>query len=445
MVFEIISASVTLLTLSSFVFSLPYKNSVSLPLYSSERWILDSQGEPITYVGINWPGSADVMIPEGLQYQSIEYIVDKIVDMGLNVVRLTFAIEMIDDIYETGNDVTLQDAFIKALGPESGITTLNAVIQNNPQFSANTTRLQVYDAIAKEIAMKDIFLHLDNHISKGQWCCSIDGNGWFNDTYFNVNNWIRGLSYMADHGKNNWPTFSSIGLRNEPRYPANPRIAYPYTWSTWAANMTSAAKAVHTANQDILIFFSGKHYGVSLTSVIFGGVIDPTTGVTFDVTEYDYYHKMVFELHTYSTVFRCSWFWSYLYRRGFGALNVSDTSVFNRLPVVLTEWGHKQGDSSSKYRGLYHTCLHSFAAEWKFGWMLWTISGSYYIRSGTQDMEDTWGILDKEWADYRGNKSSTAFKQMAADTFASDADSGVHFSQTQINAFNQYMAPRVSN
>ncbi|KAK9370959.1 hypothetical protein V1509DRAFT_165426 [Lipomyces kononenkoae] len=57
--------------------------------------------------------------------------------------------------------------------------------------------------------------------------------------------------------------------------------------------------------------------------------------------------------------------------------------------------------------------------------MIWTIDCSYYIRSGTQDMEDALGILvflDKQWAKYRGNKSSAALKQMAAATFASSAD-----------------------
>ena len=37
-------------------------------------------------------------------------------------------------------------------------------------------------------------------MSKGAWCCgSGDGNTWFGDTYYNVNNWKRGLQYMAEH------------------------------------------------------------------------------------------------------------------------------------------------------------------------------------------------------------------------------------------------------
>ncbi|KAK9427212.1 glycoside hydrolase superfamily [Lipomyces doorenjongii] len=381
------------------------------------------------------------MIPEGLQYQSIESIVDKVVDLGLNVVRLTFAIEMVDDIYANGKDVRIKDAFVEALGSQNGTLVFEQVLQNNPQFSENTTRLQVYDAIADELATRNIYLHLDNHDSKGQWCCSHnDGNAWFNDTYFDVDNWMRGLSYMAQHGKTNWPTFSSIGLRNELRQPTDGGYPYSYTWITWTHNMTSAAQAVHEANKDILIFFSGLNFDTDLNQIVYNGVVD-YVGTTFNVTMYDYYHKMVFELHTYAGVSSCSSFWSSLYSAGFGTLNPFDTSIRNRLPLILTEWGHDQGDSSGAYSGLYHTCLHSFASEWKFGWMLWTISGSYYIRSGVQDSEDTWGILNKNWTNYRGADSSAALKQMAADTFNSAGDYGVHFTNAQVNQFKNYTSP----
>ena len=82
------------------------------------------------------------MIPEGLQYSSIESIVSKIKSLGMNVIRLTYAIEMIDDIY-AGGDNTMKTSFINALGTTNGTTIFNEVVKNNPQFSASTTRLQV--------------------------------------------------------------------------------------------------------------------------------------------------------------------------------------------------------------------------------------------------------------------------------------------------------------
>lgn len=94
-------------------------------------------------VGINWPGAADTMLPEGLGYQSIANIVQKLTDTGFNTVRLTFAIEMVDDILDNGGDVTLSDTLTRALGQDGGTAMLAKIISNNPQFTATTTRLQV--------------------------------------------------------------------------------------------------------------------------------------------------------------------------------------------------------------------------------------------------------------------------------------------------------------
>lgn len=114
----------------------------NVPFKTVKSRVVDSTGANFTYVGTNWPGAGDVMIPEGLQYASIESIVSKIKSLKMNVVRLTFAIEMVDDIKDNGGDVTIQKAFQKALGSK-GDAAYQKVIQNNPQFSASTTRLQV--------------------------------------------------------------------------------------------------------------------------------------------------------------------------------------------------------------------------------------------------------------------------------------------------------------
>lgn len=113
------------------------------PFVTSGQWVHDSTGENFTYVGVNWPGAGEVMIPEGLQYQSIASIASKIKSLNMNVVRLTFAIELIDDIKDNGGDVTIQNAFKRALGDTNGTAVYQQVIKNNPQFGSSTTRLQV--------------------------------------------------------------------------------------------------------------------------------------------------------------------------------------------------------------------------------------------------------------------------------------------------------------
>lgn len=114
------------------------------PFYTDGRWIKDSAGCTFTYVGVNWPGAADTMLPEGLQYQSVSSIVSKIKDSGFNIIRLTFAIEMIDEIFENdGVDIPIRTALIQALGVENGTRIFDHVLANNPCFNENITRLQV--------------------------------------------------------------------------------------------------------------------------------------------------------------------------------------------------------------------------------------------------------------------------------------------------------------
>jgi aryl-phospho-beta-D-glucosidase BglC (GH1 family) len=124
------------------------------PFVTNGQWVHDSTGENFTYVGVNWPGAGEVMIPEGLQYSSVASIASKIKSLGMNAVRLTFAIELIDDIEDNGGDVTIQNAFKKALGDKNGTTVYQQVIKHNPQFGSSTTRLQVCNRIFRKTNLR---------------------------------------------------------------------------------------------------------------------------------------------------------------------------------------------------------------------------------------------------------------------------------------------------
>ena len=114
------------------------------PFKTEGRWIKDATGTNITYAGVNWPGAADVMIPEGLQYQSIEAIVTKLTEVKMNSIRLTYAIEMIDQIFANdGKDITISKALTDALGAANGPKVLAKILDKNPQFTESTTRLEV--------------------------------------------------------------------------------------------------------------------------------------------------------------------------------------------------------------------------------------------------------------------------------------------------------------
>jgi hypothetical protein len=181
----------------------------------------------------------------------------------------------------------------------------------------------------------------------------------------------------------------SIGMRNELRNPADDSTlnSNSYNWGTWYTNMVAAAKVINAANPDILIFFSGLNFDTTLTPVVAGTALSPST-TTFKKSDFTFSNKFVLELHNYeNSATSCSGLQSDLVGDGFSTLTATSGNVF---PMVVTEWGHDQTDGS--YSGVYASCLHSYLPAQHVGWTIWVLAGSYYIRSGTQDYDETWGM-----------------------------------------------------
>lgn len=316
-------------------------------------------------------------IPEGLQYQSIESIVSMIKSLGMNVIRLTYAIEMVDDIFSNKNS-TLSAALDNALGSVNGSIVLQQILSHNPSFTASTTRLEVYDAVTAECYKQQLLVHLDNHVSKGEWCCSTgDGNAWFGSEFFNVENWRRGNAFMANHAKS-WPAYVSQGLRNELRDPNN--TALNYGWESWYQNVIPTADAVNAANPDPLIFYSGLHFDTDLANVTAGIPLTPD-GSAFDISDFCYADKIVFELHNYNNALadaNCANF--NLTKSGYNAMDISSTSTAkNFAPVVLTEFGFPQ--TPTNYTLPYAQCIKEYLTTalpgGPGGWIHWAVGGSY--------------------------------------------------------------------
>ncbi|KAI5299156.1 hypothetical protein KEM55_002506 [Ascosphaera atra] len=416
------------------------RGDLNLPFKTDGRNIVDTSGNNFTYKGANWPGHQNAMVPEGLQYSSVKDIVQKIKGLGLNSVRLTFAIEMVDQIYEKGNDTTIEDSFKTALGDQNGTTVLKEILSKNPQFKKDTTRLEVFDNVAKELANEGIYLHLDNHVSKATWCCSTDdGNDFFGAKYFNVSQWIRGWKYMAKHADENFPSWASVGLRNELRNVSDPSSAEPYDWYTWYQRMTTAANAVQSQSTKPLLFFSGLNFDTFIQPIPLNQTLNGTAGTStegktavFDPNSFDFKDKIVLELHKYDSgksTQDCSTWGDSLYSQGFQALNASDPKTKHTFPVVLSEFGFAQ-DGAYWYESTYNQCLIDFARKHKIGWLQWVLSGSYYTHwqggdSYTQDADESWGLLNHDWSAYRSNVTvENSIKKMVQ---AVDGDDPIYF------------------
>jgi hypothetical protein len=80
------------------------------------------------------------MVPEGLQFRSVAQIVTTVKGLGMNVVRLTYATEMVDEALAGRTDA--KAGFIKALGPRNGEAVWRNITQKNG-WRDGITRLQV--------------------------------------------------------------------------------------------------------------------------------------------------------------------------------------------------------------------------------------------------------------------------------------------------------------
>jgi endoglucanase len=200
----LLKSLVTRLLLASFVSaalpSNPKRAALVLPLSTKGRDIIDADGNVFHFMSTNWPGHQELMIPEGLQHSSINDIVSWFPKLGLNSVRMPFAIQMVDDYLANSPNQTLEKSVLNAIPGTNGTKVLNSILQKNPEFTKDTTRLQVWDAVGKELSRQGVIIHLDNHVSRAFWCCGDDdGNGWFGEKDFDVEKWKRGLAFMAKH------------------------------------------------------------------------------------------------------------------------------------------------------------------------------------------------------------------------------------------------------
>ncbi|KAK0713690.1 glycoside hydrolase superfamily [Lasiosphaeria miniovina] len=373
--------------------------------------------------------SGESMVPEGLEWASADDILDMVASVGWNVIRMGYAIQMVDEIYDNGGaDVTLLAAMTAALGAANGTRVTNAIVAKNPIWTAQTTRFKLWSDLARIAAAKRILIHPDVHVSKAQWCCShTDGNAWFKDANFNTTTWRRGLAYVAAWARNH-TNVVSMSLRNELRESyAAPALGY--NWQTFVSNMSAGADVIFATNPDLLITWSGMQFSEDVSALTTrknlltapcykcSAIRDALRRepVFFDLASYPWQNKIVFELHLYAgsedlDTGTCRLIEAGLYRNGFNALGVAprpaacnvtaDCPPPQRLtPVILSEFGHAQ--DPTLLTDTLTNCLADFTKRYRAGWMAWSLAGSYRVREGRQGFPDTWGLTNDNWTAWR--------------------------------------------
>lgn len=359
---------------------LPNICSYEFPFSTKDNSIIDAKGEIVRMKCVNWPGSMETLMPEGLQHNSIENIVLLIKQMNLTCVRLTYSI-----------DVTLSSniTVYQSLSRLQLTSAIQGFIDNNPQL-INTTVTNVFESVLDTLGKSNLLVLFDNCNSKASWCCSnTDGNGFWGDQYFDVEQWIYGLRYMAQKTINR-PYVIAMSLRNELRGPRqNQADWYRYV-------LRGILDAISSVNPQLLVVVSGLNYDLDLTFI--------RSKPIQDLVPQSIRNKIVYEAHWYS--------WS-----GYGPPDnctkikegvqnawgfILESNQSYTAPVWLTEFGTNvdlfTGDDQ------FIDCVQSFfqtPLTNTMSWSYWVLVGTYYIRSGTMEFHDSFGLLTDNWKDIK--------------------------------------------
>jgi hypothetical protein len=208
---------------------------------------------------------------------------------------------------------------------------------------------------------------------------------------------------------------------------------FHYGWETLVGNATLATDAIHAANPDLLVSWSGLQYDEDLSALTAGLNLheapcymcvatrdaprrDP---LIFDLAEHPWADKVVYELHLYPMsedldTGTCGIIKAQLYRAGFNALGMDEPEdcallensplgpcrpAVRQTPVMMTEFGAAQ--DISLLGNDYVDCLREFTTENGVSWAVWSLAGSFRVRSGGQDVDDTWGLKSFDWSEWR--------------------------------------------
>lgn len=182
-----------ILLLSFFLYGTP---CYSLPLSTNNGWIVDeTSGQRVKLHCVNWPSHMGTMLAEGLDKQPLTFIASQLVKRQYNCIRFTWATYMFTRA-DYGH-LTVAQSFdaLNLTEAKAGIAKKNPIL-------LRMTVLQAFDTVVDVLGAYGLMLVLDNHVSKPMWCCSEnDGNGFPNDMYFDPDEWIQGLTTVAQRFK----------------------------------------------------------------------------------------------------------------------------------------------------------------------------------------------------------------------------------------------------
>ncbi len=197
-------------------------------LSTSGNQIVDAAGHSVQIAGVNWFGfESSNMSPDGLWARSYKDMMNQMVSLGFNTIRLPFSSDM-----------------LHSTATASGIN-----YADNPDL-AGLTPLQVMDKIVDYAGQVGLKIILDHHRSDSG--AGTSPNGLWYDANHSQAQWVGDWQMLAGRYADD-PQVIGADLHNEP---------YNGTWgdggpNDWAAAAATAGDAIGTVNPNWLIFVEG--------------------------------------------------------------------------------------------------------------------------------------------------------------------------------------------
>ncbi|MDI7774993.1 glycoside hydrolase family 5 protein [Asticcacaulis sp. EMRT-3] len=354
----------------------PVAAQVAMPLHTGliegRAAILDAHGARVRLKAVNWYGAESAaLVVGGLDRQPLAAIAKLIKSRGFNAVRLPWCNEMVE------RNPVVSDARVAA----------------NPHLKGQHV-LAVYDAVVKALTAQGLMVVLDNHRSRGDWCCdAAHGDGLWYTSLYPEQAWLADWQSMAGRYRAN-PLVIAAELRNEIRSDAT--LGTTPNWGSgdratdWRLAAQRGAEAVLKANPNLLIIVGTPDYQTDLSPVR-----DHPLVLTVP-------HRLVYAAHDYA--------WD----RSAGEL--ADPLAFEvgswqrwdfvregghpyTAPVFISEWGGCLQGVCAPDRAAFVRAFMQYQRASRIDWAYWPLNGVQMTGYGrTNGALEGYGLLKPDWS-----------------------------------------------
>ncbi|HUO27663.1 MAG TPA: cellulase family glycosylhydrolase [Bryobacteraceae bacterium] len=317
--------------------------AAELPLHTAHHWIVDARGNRVKLAGVNWYGADNIEFSVGgLAYAPLAAIAHEVKAMGFNSVRIPWSNQLV----ETNPRV-----------PDYAVAA-------NPELKGKRA-LEVLDLTIDALAREGVYVILDNHVSRADWCCyKGDGNALWHSPAYPEASWLADWRLMAKRYKHQ-PAVIGADLRNELRFDAAWGGKDPAL--DWHAAAERGGNAVLEENPNLLIFVEGIDYALDLTGFARLPVkLAVPDRLVYSAHDYPFSHQGIRSYDDYVRIAKSKW-----------AFLRQETDA----PLWIGEFGTCQeprclDSSDPKQEGFWFQNFIRFLRETDLDWCYWPLNGT---------------------------------------------------------------------